>query len=109
MENSRIDPFFFKFMNQTYLQQVEAHIRVDRCCFEYSKLPVSNDKDSERLLKFKEELDYVFLALPHSKIINYLSNVSVLEVLLDLRDAEKLLELKHFIAIQLFDSSSQCL
>lgn len=107
MNTEHLDPFIQKFINQSTIDKAEIHIRLEKKEFSYSSLPVSNDKNSARLAKFKEEMNDFFISFPHSKITNYLSNLSVIEVTVDIRDMKLILQSKKIAGIQMFESSAK--
>lgn len=100
MEKNYTDPLFVKFSKQGELPYVQVYIKIEKNHFHYKDFELSNDKNSPRLLKFKEELFNLFKNFPQSTITNYLSNINVVEADIHITDAKRILKSVEFTGIQ---------
>ena len=109
MEKSKIDPLFVKFSKQGELPYVQVYIKIEKSHFHYKDFELSNDKNSPRLLKFKEELSNLFKNFSQSTITNYLSNINVIEADIHITDAKSILKSVEFNGIQVFGNDKNLL
>lgn len=103
MKKSLIDPLFLKFSQQENTPYVNVYIKVNQNYFKYKHFDCSNDKNSQRLLTFKEELLNLFKKFPQSKITNYLCNINVVEADIHISDTKKILKTLKFNGIQILN------